>query len=121
MKRAQLRILFHGLVVLLVGLLCGVPYGLAITRAWGEEAVRAWRFAHFGLVMAGIWLMVVAAVSCLLVLTPRNLAILVCSVVTSAYGFTVASVVAAVGGVRGLEPTGPVLNIVAFLANLVAA
>ncbi len=58
MKRAQQRILFHGLVVLLVGLLCGVPYGQAITHAWGEEAVRAWRLAHFGLVVTGIWLMV---------------------------------------------------------------
>ena len=71
MKRAQQRILFHGLVVLLVGLLCGVPYGQAITHAWGEEAVRAWRLAHCGLVVTGIWLMVVAAVTPLLVLTTR--------------------------------------------------
>ena len=86
MRRAPITILFHGLVVLLVGLLCGVPYGQAITHAWGEEAVRAWRFAHFGLVVAGIWLMVAAAVSHLLVLNTRRMAILVCSVVTSAYG-----------------------------------
>ena len=83
--------------------------------------MRAWRFAHFGLVVAGIWLMVVAAVSHLLVLNARRMAILVYSVVTSAYGFAVALVVAAVGGVRGLEPTGSVLNIVAFVANSVAA
>ena len=121
MRRAPITILFHGLVVLLVGLLCGVPYGQAITHAWGEEAVRAWRFAHFGLVVAGIWLMVAAAVSHLLVLNTRRMAILVYSVVTSAYSFAVALVIGAIGGVRGLEPTGPVLNIVAFLANSVAA
>ena len=121
MRRAQLRMLFHALVVLLVGLLCGVPYGQAITRAWGEEAVRAWRFAHFGLVVAGIWLMVVAAVSHLLALNTRNIAILIHSVVISAYGFTIALVVAAVGGARGLEPTGSGLNVLAFLANSVAA
>ena len=121
MKRAQLQILLHGLVVLLVGLLCGIPYGRAITHDWGEEAVRAWRFAHFGLVVAGMWLMVVAGVSHLLVLTTRRIALLVYSVVTSAYGFTVALVVAAVGGVRGLELAGPALNVIAFLANSVAA
>jgi hypothetical protein len=121
MKRAQLRILLHGLVVLLVGLLCGLPYGRAITHDWGEEAVRAWRVAHFGLVVGGIWLMVVAAVSNLLLLTARSSALLVYSVVISAYGFTVALVVAAIGGVRGLELAGPALNVIAFLANSVAA
>jgi hypothetical protein len=121
MKRGQLRILLHGLVVLLVGLLCGVAYGRAITHDWGEEAVRAWRVAHFGLVVGGIWLMVVAGVSNLLVLTTRISALLVCSVVTSAYGFTLALVVAAIGGVRGLELAGPALNVIAFLANSVAA
>jgi hypothetical protein len=121
MKRAQLQILLHGLVVLLVGLLCGVPYGRAITHDWGEEAVRAWRVAHFGLVVGGIWLMVVASVSNLLVLTTRTSALLVYSAVTSAYGFTVALVVAAIAGVRGLELAGPALNIIAFLANSVAA
>jgi hypothetical protein len=121
MKRAQLQILLHGLIVLLVGLLCGIPYGRAITHDWGEEGVRAWRVAHFGLVVGGIWLMVVAGVSHLLVLTKRSIALLVYSVVTSAYGFTVALVVAAVGGVRGLELAGPALNVIAFLANAVAA
>jgi len=121
MKRAQLQILLHGLIVLLVGLLCGIPYGRAITHDWGEEGVRAWRVAHFGLVVGGIWLMVVAGVCHLLVLTKRSIALLVYSVVTSAYGFTVALVVAAVGGVRGLELAGPTLNVIAFLANAVAA
>jgi hypothetical protein len=121
MKRAQLQILLHGLIVLLVGLLCGLPYGQAITQAWGENAVRAWRFAHLGLIVVGMWLLVVAGVSRLLVLSHWNLGLLVYSIVTSAYGFTVALVVAAVGDVRGLEAEGPVLNMVAFLANSVAA
>jgi hypothetical protein len=65
--------------------------------------------------------MVVAGISNLLVLTTRISALLVYSVVTSAYGFTVALVVAAIGGVRGLELAGPALNVIAFLANSVAA
>jgi hypothetical protein len=121
MKRAQLQILLHGLVVVLVGLLCGVPYGRAITHGWGEESVRAWRLAHSGSVAAGLSLMIVAGVSHLFVLTPRALALLVWSGVLSAYGFTVALVVAAVGGVRGLTLAGPPANVIAFLANSVAA
>jgi hypothetical protein len=65
--------------------------------------------------------MVVAGVGHLLVLTRRSVALLVYSVVTSAYGFTLALVVAAVGGVRGLNLAGPSLNVIAFLANLGAA
>ena len=121
MKRAQRQILLHGLIVLLVGLLCGVPYGRAITDGWGEEAVRGWRLAHFSLVIGGIWLLATAAVSDLLVLGRRGIAILVCSAVTSGYAFTLALIVGASGGVRGLEATGPVLNVVAFAGNMVAS
>ena len=121
MRRAQLQIFFHGLIVVLVGILCGVPYGQAITHGWGEEAVRGWRLAHFSLVFGGIWLLVVAAVSHLLVLSSRGITILVCSVVTSGYAFTLALIVAATSGVRGLEATGPVLNLVAFVGNIVAS
>jgi hypothetical protein len=120
-RRAQLRILFHGLVILLVGLLCGFPYGRAIRLQWGEEAVRAWRLAHFGLVVAGLWLMVVAGVSHLLVLTTRTIALLLYSLLTSAYGVTIATLIEAVGGVRGLEPASPGLNVVAFLFNVIGA
>ena len=45
-ERDQVRLLFHGSIVLLVGLLSGVPMGQAITGGWGEEVVRAWRVAH---------------------------------------------------------------------------
>jgi C4-dicarboxylate transporter len=121
MKRVQRQILLHGLVIVLVGLLCGVPYGRAITHGWGGEAVRGWRIAHFSLVLGGMWLMVVAAVVHLLVLSSRGMTILVYSAVTSGYAFTVALVVAASGGVRGLEASGPILNIVSFAGNMVAS
>lgn len=121
MKRAQLRILFHGLIILLVGLLCGVPYGRAITGGWGDEVVRGWRVAHLSLVVGGLWLLMVAAVSSLLVLDRRGITLLVGSIVTSGYAFTVALVVAASAGVRGLNATGPILNLVVFGANTVAS
>jgi heme-degrading monooxygenase HmoA len=120
-KRVRRQILLHGLVILLIGLLCGVPYGRAITQGWGDEAVRGWRIAHFSLVVGGMWLMLVAAVVPLLVLSSRGIRTLVYSVVTSGYAFTVALVVAAGGGVRGLQWGGSALNIVSFLGNMVAS
>lgn len=121
MKRAQRQVLLHGLIVLLVGLLCGVPYGRAITHGWGEEAVRGWRLAHFSLTVGGIWLMVVAAVSHLLILGARGIKTLVYSAVISGYAFTVALIVGATFGVRGLEAAGPALNVVAFAGNMIAS
>ena len=78
-------------------------------------------FAHLGLSAAGIWLIAVAGISHLVVLNARLVSVFVWSFVGSAYGFTVALVLAAVGGVRGLEPTGPFLNFVVFVANTVGA
>jgi hypothetical protein len=65
--------------------------------------------------------MAIAAVSHLLVLSRRGIASLVYSSVTSGYAFTLALVVGATSGVRGLEATGPTLNLVAFAGNIVAS
>jgi hypothetical protein len=121
MKRIQVKVLLHGLVIILVGFLCGVPYGRAITRGWGEAAVRGWGVAHVSLVIGGLWLMMVAAVSDLLVLGPRGSKVLLYSVVTSGYGFMLALVVGASSGVRGLEATGSAVNLLVFATNTVAS
>ena len=106
---------------MVIGLLCGVPYGQAITHGWGDDAVRAWRFTHLGLAVGGIWLIAVAGVCHLLILNARMVSVFLWSFVVSAYGFTVALVLAAVAGVRGLEPTGPFANFVVFVANTIGA
>ncbi|MBI4317543.1 MAG: hypothetical protein HY675_03555 [Chloroflexi bacterium] len=62
-ERRRTQILLHGAIVLLVGLLCGIPFGVGVGRAWSEEAVRAWRVAHSEGVTVGLMLIVVAAVS----------------------------------------------------------
>ena len=53
----------HGAIVLLVGLLCGIPFGVGVGNAWSEDAVRACRVAHSGGVTVGLMLIVIAAVS----------------------------------------------------------
>jgi hypothetical protein len=120
-RAAQIRVALHGSIVLSIGLLCGVPYGQAITASWGADAVRAWHTAHLGLVVGGVWMLASAGVLSFLELGPRLRTALVLLLVVSGYGFSLALVVAASSGVRGLEPVGPIVNWVAFVGNTIAA
>ena len=121
MRTAALRVLFHGSIVLGVGLLCGIPYGQAITGGWGEDAVRGWHVAHIGITVGGIWLIAVAGALPLLVLDPGRTSLLVWTLVASGYGFSFALVLAPASGVRGLELALPLANVLAFLGNAIAA
>ena len=105
-ERDQVRLLFHGSIVLLVGLLSGVPMGQAITGGWGEEVVRAWRVAHVGLAAGGLMLIALAPAAGLLTLGPRGARWFVAAVLAAAYGAVVALPLGAITGVRGLEPHG---------------
>jgi hypothetical protein len=120
-QRAQLRILFHGAIILLIGMLLGIPYAFAITDNWGDEAVHAWRVAHVGIAAAGLLLLIVGAVFEPLELTPQARQRLVQAILLSGYGFTVSLPLAAMAGVRGLEPGGPFFNWVVVAANTLGA
>ena len=119
--RIQLQILLHGGIVLFVGLLCGIPFGAAVTNAWGDEAVRAWRVAHSGGVTVGLMLIAIGAVLHRLLLGDRAISVLGWSLVSSAYSFTVAMLIAATAGVRGLGARGPAFNRLVFAAYVIGS
>lgn len=52
------RLIFHGAVVLLVGLLCGLP--TVVEDINGSE--RYWHTAHEALIMMGIWILAASSV-----------------------------------------------------------
>lgn len=114
-------LVFHGAVVLLLGLLTGLPLGAAITDGWGEEAIRAWRVAHTGLVGGGVALIAIGGAARHVRLGPRAAAWLVWLLVGSIYAGVFALGLGPILGVRGLEPTPPPANILAFTANVVLA
>jgi hypothetical protein len=116
-----MQMLFHGAIVLFLGLLFGLPFGVALTAGWGDEAVRAWRVAHSGSVTVGLMVIAIGAVLNRLLLGDAAVSVLVWSLVASAYSFTFGVVVAATGGVRGLKAAGPALNWVVFVAYLVGS
>jgi hypothetical protein len=51
----RVRVVFHGAVILLVGLLCGYPTVLE------EEPMRLWHTAHESLILIGILLFAVSS------------------------------------------------------------
>lgn len=121
------QLTFQGSVVLLAGLLAGIPLGRSINA---NDATRAqsWRIAHTGLVGGAILLFAVAAITPLLRL-PRPWAVaLMASLILATYAFAVSLSVGAWKGERGLSKSGSdinrilyFLNIVGVVASLIAA
>ena len=119
-ESAPSRVVFHGAVVLLIGLLCGIPYASAIT-AGDAELARAWRVAHVGITAGGIWGIAAGPALRHFALGSRAATWLVGALVTSLYGFAVALIVAPLAGVRGLAAQGPAANWLAFGGNTIAS
>ena len=114
--RARPRIVFHGAVVLLVGFACGLP---AVPETMGGP-LAGWRAAHNALILAGVWLIAVAAAFPVIVLPRREATALVASLIAAAYAFTTAILIQTVTGERAFGPTDSPALLIAFAANLVA-
>lgn len=119
-RRTILQLVFHGLLLLVVGMLVGLPFHDAITRHSGPDAERAWRVAHTSLVGLGALYVGLAAVAHYLVLSRRLAAFAVWSLLVGAYASIFGFIVGPAVGARGLEPVGPPLHLVIF-AVLIAA
>lgn len=118
-ERGQMQMLFHGAVVLFIGLWFGLPFGLAVSRGWGEESVGSWHVAHSGTVAIGVMMIAIGAALPRMGLRQPATSMLVWSLVASAYGFTLGFLVRGIAGVRGFQPSGPASNVLAFIANMV--
>ena len=113
---AQRRLVLHGAVILLVGLLCGYPSIIEEANRSG----RMWQAAHSALLMLGVWLIASAAVLPLLDLPRRERDALLLSITGGAYSFMTAVVIQAATGVRAVSPDVSGISLVAFVANLLA-
>jgi hypothetical protein len=117
--RWRARMVLHGAVVIVIGLLAGFPHALVLTGAMaGEE--RAWRMAHLEGVLNGLLVLAVAAAGDALALSARGQAVLALSLIAMAYANVLASILGASAGVRGLSPGGPAANSVVYLLFLLA-
>ena len=119
MRARPETMIFHGAVVILLGLLAGFPYALVVTGSLGGSE-RAWRMAHLEGVLNGLLVIVVAAVWDRLALDGWKRDVLAWSLVLIAYGNVVASVIGATFSVRGLEPGGSPSNTLVYLLFMMA-
>ena len=108
------RVILHAAIVLLVGLLCGVP--TTVEQVNGNE--RHWHTAHEALIMMGIWMMVTASILPSLSLEEREASALRWSAVGMGYAFVAALVVGAMIGADAFEPGGTPLRLLVFVCAI---
>lgn len=107
--RLRARLVFHGAVVVMLGLLAGFPHAFVLTgQIAGEE--RAWRMAHLEGLLNGMLMMLAGVSGGALVLSASQQTWLLWSLVAAGYGNVIASVLGATFGVRGLGLAGPPAN-----------
>ena len=109
----QRRLVFHGAVILLVGLACGLPAVIEVSSG----SSRLWKGGHSALLILGVWLFATAAILPLLDLPEREAAGLRIATPLMAYSFMTAVLIQAITGVRALGPDDSVLGMIAFVAQ----
>jgi hypothetical protein len=113
------QLIFHGVVILLVGLLSGAGFGRALVQSKPEFTVTAWRVAHSSLTMGGTLMLVLALVVPLIQLSPAAQAALFWTYVVSQYAFAIALPIGAHFGYRGVKLGPPFLRRVVGTGNII--
>lgn len=112
---------FHGALVIIVGLLAGFPFAFLLTGdmqagpAGMPEALRAWKMAHLEGILNGLLVLAVAGVGKRLTLSAGRQKLLSGSLIIMAWANVIASIVGAASGSRGLAAGGSLANNVVFL------
>jgi hypothetical protein len=114
-------LLANGALVLAIGVLCGVPFYLAIIRNWLPDRVRVWRVAHATLIMDGLLLLAAGILSPSLSLGGLPRAVLAWCLVVSGWSFVFALAGGAWAGRRGLRPQPWGMETVFFAGHAVGA
>jgi len=113
------RVIFHGAIVVLLGLAAGFPFAFVILGSMNGD-VRAWRMAHLEGVLNGLVMFAVAGIAPRLTLSEGRQSLLGWCLVITGYGNVIASIVGASVGVRGLEAGGSLANTIVYLLFVVA-
>ena len=121
MEESARYLMFHAVIVLLSGLLAGIPYARAILKKSNERLIDAWRVAHSALPMGAMLLLVISvSFSGLNVAMNLKWAISILFII-SGYGFMVALLLGPVVGHRGLSSKGPLAAKLVYSGNSLGA
>ncbi|MEO7963051.1 MAG: hypothetical protein ABIT38_03980 [Gemmatimonadaceae bacterium] len=107
----RMRVVFHGAVVLLVGLLCGLP------TVPEEEPMRLWHTAHESLILIGILMITISSVFPVLELPKREARGLVWALLATGYGLMVGLILQGITGEHAFSPSASPVLMVAFVGN----
>lgn len=80
-------LIFHGALIILIGLLLGLIYWQTIIRNKRPETIRGWQMAHVFLTMEGMFIMLVGLIIPHLVLSDSVVRLLAWVMIISGYGF----------------------------------
>lgn len=121
MEASARYLVFHGTIILLVGLLCGAPYGRAINERAAAHIVHSWRVAHQSLAMGAILMFAVATLLTSFTVVVQIKQLIAILLIVSGYSFGVALPLAAVVGERGLSHRGSFKAKAVFTGNTLGA
>ena len=121
MDPSSRHLAFHGAIVLLFGLLLGAPYARAIKRGDAAHVVNSWRVAHLSLPIGAVLMLSVAALLPALAASLPVQWVIAAALIISAYGFCLATPLAAITGQRGLDASGSGLGKWVYIGNMVGA
>jgi len=118
---AAAQLAFHGSIILLYGLLTGIPYGRAVVRKAPDHVVQAWRLIHLALSVGAVLMFSIAAL-----LPVFNASVFLkqtISVALTATGYLLgmAMTLGAITGERGLAPHGTNRAKIVYLFNALGA
>jgi hypothetical protein len=116
---ARRQLGFHGAIAIFLGLVAGFPFAFVILGQMAGD-LRAWRMAHLEGVLNGLLLWAVAGFGSVLRLGKRGQQTLVWALVVTAYGNSIAAILGATAGERGLEPGGNLANMTVYLLFMAA-
>jgi len=121
MEESARYLMFHAVIVLLAGLLAGIPYGKAILRKTNQPLIGAWRVAHAALPMGAILLLVISVSFSSLNVAVNIKWVISILFIISGYGFMLALLLAPIVGQRGLSSKGPLSAKIVYSGNLTGA
>lgn len=121
MEASARYLVFHGTVILFIGLLCGAPYGRAINGRAAAHIVHSWRVAHLSLPIGAILMFAVATLLASFTVVGQVKQLIANLLIVSGYSFCVALPLAALVGERGLSHRGYFKAKAVFVGNTLGA
>lgn len=121
MEEPARYLLFHGVIILLLGLLAGIPYGRAILKKEQESVIIAWRVAHSALSMGAILMFALVPILSLLKIDLKIMWSITVLFIVSGYAFLFALYLGPIVGHRGLSYRGPLPAKLVYLGNSIGA